>query len=150
MERAAGGDQDPAGGQRAHGAEVDFPVAAERGGDRAAVLGECRGVEDDGVEPLPRPGEGAERLERVAFAPLDIAEPIERGIGGTAAKRVGARVEREDAAGAARQVQGEGAVVGEAVEGPAARRRQRAGQQAVGDADRGRRPVFWPSQGAAR
>ena len=91
----------PPGARHAHGAEVDLAIAAERGRHRAAGLGEGRGIEDDGVEPLARPGEGAQRLEGVALAPLDVAEPVERGVGRPALERLRARVERQHAAGAA-------------------------------------------------
>ena len=87
------------------------------------VLGERRRIEDDGVEPLARAGQGAQRLERVALAPLDVGEPVERGIGG--APRQGVARSTSSAStllGPPGEVQGERAVVGEAVERPPARR----------------------------
>ena len=67
-----------------------------------------------------------------AFAPLDVLETVELGVGRSTREGIMAQVQREHGPGPPGQVNGEGAMVGKAVEGAAARRRELAGQNAVG------------------
>src|SRR5688572_33351166 len=64
---AAGGVQEPAGAQDAHGAQVDLVVSAQRTRHRATCLRERRRIEYDGVEHVPVTLAIAQVVERVSL-----------------------------------------------------------------------------------
>ena len=76
-------------------------------------------------------GHGPKLLEGVRLAPLDVLQPVERRVGPRPLERAGTGVQGDHRPGAAGQVQGEGAVVGEAVERTTAGSRRRPGEDPV-------------------
>ena len=123
----------PPGASRRMRPEVDLLVAAQRLGQGGPGLGESRRIEHDGVEPAAFALEAPEQIEGVGLDPLEIAEsvaaphsPAPRASASALASRAVTR------AGAGGEVQGEAAMVGEAVERGAARRGQRGGEHPVG------------------
>src|SRR3989442_687351 len=110
---------DAGGGEQPHRAEVDLLVARERAWDALLGLRERGWVEHDSVEPLVPALELAQQVEGVGLAPRDVRESVERGVLASPRQRIGARIHGDHLARAARQVQREGPVVGEEVEGTA-------------------------------
>src|SRR5215470_1088253 len=70
---AGTGYKDPARLEQLEGADVQFLVAAEGGGELAAGLGECWRIENDDVISRTLGGVVAKQIEGIGFNPLDLA-----------------------------------------------------------------------------
>ena len=70
--RAGAGDECSAGAEQLHGAKVEFFVSAHCALGSAVGFGECRGIENDGVELLAGGFVFAQELECVCFDPVDL------------------------------------------------------------------------------
>jgi len=70
---AGAGYKDPARLEQLEGADVQFLVAAEGGGELAAGLGEGWGIENDDVILRTLGGVVAKQIEGIGFNPLDLA-----------------------------------------------------------------------------
>ena len=147
-----GGEQDAARRQAAHRAQVDLLVAPERARDgaswswrtpagRARWYRSARALRSNGREASRR---HRPRATRCCESPLSAAFAAPRSSASRSRRAPG------PSARPPRQVKGEAAVVGEAVERPAAR--DGPGCPASRRLGRWSRkaPVFWPVQGAAR
>ena len=141
MKGARCGDQDAAGREEPHGPPVDLVVAAERAARRRSRDLAKAGGSTTTVSNRSRARSSvAQHLEGIALLPADVGQPVERRVGLPLAASASSLMSRAStAAGPAGQVEREGAVVGEAVQRPAARRASSAGAGAGWAADRGRR-----------
>jgi hypothetical protein len=120
MKGARCGHQGSAGTEEPHGPQVDFSIASERRSNRRPRLGKGRRIQHHGLEPLPSPFQLSQGIEGVGLPPLDVVLIVEGRIGLSPRQGLGARIDRYHVPGALCQVEGEGAMVGEAVERPTA------------------------------
>ena len=102
--------------QQAQGPQVDFLVPGQGVLDRGLVLGEGRGVQDDGVVAPALPFQMPELVKDVSLAGRHVGDAVGRGVGGDAGHGVGRHIERLHRPAPGRQGQGKSAVVTETVE----------------------------------
>ena len=117
MEAAAGGEQETTRGEESHRPHIDVMVAAQRGRERRAILGEGRRVDDDCVELFSGALACAEIVKGIAFDEGDVGLPIPLRVIARALERRRRRIDRDDSIGATGHVERERAVIGKAIEG---------------------------------
>lgn len=132
VERARCGEQDAPRIEQPHRSQIDLLVSPEGSGHRTLRLGERGRIHHDGVEANPLALHRPKNQKRIAFVPLDVPEPVQRGIPGSPLQGLDAGIEGHNPLALPGEVQGERAMIGEAVERLAARNRQLAGPNAVG------------------
>ncbi len=96
--------------------QVDLLVAAERAGERGAVLGEGRRIEDDEVEAPAAGRERAEDIERIAGERAQVPDPIQARMLGRLGERPFGDVDGEHLLGEKCGVERKSTLVREAVE----------------------------------
>src|SRR5687768_12500453 len=94
MEAAARREEVAVLREQTHSAEIDLLVAAERGRQRLARLGESRRIQDDRIVALAAGLAVAQEIERVRLHELDVGEPVEGGVGSRALERRRGGIER--------------------------------------------------------
>ena len=113
---AAGREQQAAGGEKTHRAQVDLLVAAQRGRQRWPRLRERWRVEHDGVEARPIAFARLEELEGIGLDECAVVESVAPEVLLGASQGVGRGVECGDPLRPTREMQREGAVIAEAVQ----------------------------------
>ena len=107
--------------QEPHRAQVDLAIAPERRRHRARDFAKAGGSRTMVSNRSRARSMLPQRLEDVRLPPFDVGQCVERRVGRAALQRLLADIQRQHAERPAGQVQGEGAVIGETVQRPAAR-----------------------------
>lgn len=131
MEGTAGRHDGPSRGDQLHGAAIDLLVAAESGGEMGLRLGKGRWIDDHHVKLPSRSAPRRELIEGIPQDKLDVGDAVQSGMLCPAFQGLGTHIERHDLACALGEVEGEGAVIAEAVEGRSPVRYQRTREHSV-------------------